>query len=1127
MAVISRGEITISNVNDGLSSFIHQAYAWSADGTDRFTTSYPNENLLPVSRFEATSTREFVNDSRWDLAPIFEKYGIGIEYTISFDLKSAVSGPIQVYSQNGSGAKYSIGATTVQATTDYKRYSITVTPKLQSGTMTQALLGFYGVYDSGRIPTIKNVKVELGDVATINTPSPYEDFDNAYPTYIGNYIDSNETDSQNPSDYTWRPATGKDGLGIASVSSKWQLTSTLTAPTQTWDNAVWLTSQPITTETSRWLWQIDRTTYTNGTTSDQITLKAVQGQATSYWVSPSVNVVKRSATGTITPTSVTFNSYSKIGTGNSALYAGRFIISTSTDGTTYTTKYTSSANQSTYAYAVPSDAKFIKVRMYLAGGTSVLLDEQTIPILESAEDLEIGGRNLQPDTFNFSSKAFRSLPSTTVITKEATGSWIEVATGSYTELNFVDIGENQQFTVSFDCMTTNTTINGTQMILVQYFNSSGTRINYEWVYGSYGNSWKRFNLTSTTPAGTTKIGLGLRSISNSLRYRLVKLELGNKATAWTPALEDAQLYTAWSNKIDGSVDFTRDYPKENLSRNSRNFTDMTGFNTYTGTGNLRVENGIFKFDASNNALARMMFGRISNTGNTRGIEYKLNTKYTITIVFETSKLQSSYAIGGKYFLREGKDAEQGTAPTNISTITDLGNGTYQIVSTITFTDRASWANEVVAFYVYPTRDGSANTVTMGIHSFKIEESDTATLNIPSYLDNPVKAEMAYIGYSPKDSNDPADYVWSENPKVKGTFKRWSNDPNGLVDMTDTYPNENLLLGTSNEVQSASGTGWFDGTRATNATQTPPELEFSTNYTYSAYLTAPSDVGVHIYVRLSRPGAPNGSWEDKSSNIIPAGKSGLAKVTFSIPTDTTTISFRVLRFPVSQTSTKTIQWSREKLELGSNVTTWTSNQQEDKLLSVPQYVGIGSKDTMNPADFVWTVSPEYTQALADLGLKDKVDNGSYENDKSDIWEEIGNRTTEEEAAAIREMAESIKNSYEAFVSSGGQYQLDLEALEARSALLVQNLGDQLATYNFLKTYIKLGEEGLVIGADGSSMKMLLSKDKLSFTDGGQVVAYFSNQSFYINRGAIVDSLQVGQHKMVKLNSDHTVFQWVKV
>lgn len=211
MAVISRGEITISNVNDGLSSFTHQGYSWSADGKDRFTTSYPNENLLPVSRFEATSTREFVNDSRWDLAPIFDKYGVGIEYTISFDLKSAVAGPIQVYSQNGSGAKYSIGATTVQATTDYKRYSITVTPKPQSGTMTQALLGFYGVYDSGRIPTIKNVKVELGDVATINTPSPYEDFANAYPTFAGTYTDYEPTDSEDPSKYTWQRILGESG----------------------------------------------------------------------------------------------------------------------------------------------------------------------------------------------------------------------------------------------------------------------------------------------------------------------------------------------------------------------------------------------------------------------------------------------------------------------------------------------------------------------------------------------------------------------------------------------------------------------------------------------------------------------------------------------------------------------------------------------------------------------------------------------------------------------------------------------------------------------------------------------------------------------------------------------------
>ncbi len=209
-------EVTVTNIDDGQPGepgetyYPHRGYLM-ADGT--FTKVYPNENLLSISRFEKTAFREFVNDSRWDLAPIFEKYGIGIEYTISFDLKSAVSGSIQVYSQNGFGTKYNIGTTTVQATTEYKRYSVTVTPQLQTGTtMTQALLAFYGVYDSGRIPTIKNVKVELGKNATADTPSPSENYSAAYPKYEGFYSDTNQVGSDNPDDYKpWTPFMGPQG----------------------------------------------------------------------------------------------------------------------------------------------------------------------------------------------------------------------------------------------------------------------------------------------------------------------------------------------------------------------------------------------------------------------------------------------------------------------------------------------------------------------------------------------------------------------------------------------------------------------------------------------------------------------------------------------------------------------------------------------------------------------------------------------------------------------------------------------------------------------------------------------------------------------------------------------------
>lgn len=202
--------VKVKDGKEGETYYPHRGYLM-ADGT--FTKVYPNENFLSISRFEKTASREFVNDSRWDLAPIFEKYGFGIEYTISFDLKSAVSGPIQVYSQNGSGTKYNIGTTTVQATTEYKRYSVTVTPQLQTGTtMTQALLAFYGVYDSGRIPTIKNVKVELGENATADTPSPSENYSVAYPKYEGFYSDTNVESSDNPDDYKpWTPFMGPQG----------------------------------------------------------------------------------------------------------------------------------------------------------------------------------------------------------------------------------------------------------------------------------------------------------------------------------------------------------------------------------------------------------------------------------------------------------------------------------------------------------------------------------------------------------------------------------------------------------------------------------------------------------------------------------------------------------------------------------------------------------------------------------------------------------------------------------------------------------------------------------------------------------------------------------------------------
>lgn len=177
---------------------------------------------------------------------------------------------------------------------------------------------------------------------------------------------------------------------------------------------------------------------------------------------------------------------------------------------------------------------------------------------------------------------------------------------------------------------------------------------------------------------------------------------------------------------------------------------------------------------------------------------------------------------------------------------------------------------------------------------------------------------------------------------------------------------------------------------------------------------------------------------------------------------------------------------------------------------------------------WSPAPEDTQDQIDQAnenISNKVDQGAYDQDKSVIYDDINKKLDDEEFRKFQQIMNELKGSYDSFVGEGGRYEKELQNAAAREQLIVQNLGEKVQQLNFINTYIRESEEGIVIGAKGNPMQMLLSKDSLSFMDGGQTVAYFSNQSFYINRGAVVDSLQVGVHKMTRVNNEFTVIQYV--
>ena len=116
------------------------------------------ESVKYMSNAERTGTNEFLQ--YMDMAPIIDEYGIG-EYTISFDIRSASTASansVNVYMQNGSGAKY-IFSTNVSVATSYARKTITVTPTLSNASLTASILAFYGTYSTGNIPSVKNLEI--------------------------------------------------------------------------------------------------------------------------------------------------------------------------------------------------------------------------------------------------------------------------------------------------------------------------------------------------------------------------------------------------------------------------------------------------------------------------------------------------------------------------------------------------------------------------------------------------------------------------------------------------------------------------------------------------------------------------------------------------------------------------------------------------------------------------------------------------------------------------------------------------------------------------------------------------------------------------------------------------------
>ncbi|AZF90911.1 capsid and scaffold protein [Streptococcus phage CHPC928] len=239
--------------NDGKTTYFHTAWSYSADGTDRFSTVYPNLNLLVNSSAKTkdgffkdfdkvengygevtmTGTNTWVARNMWDGFSIKPRdYKPGDKYTMSMDVMiTSWNLPAGTHlDEFWIGQRYSHGG----GLHSWKRICAIDLPKdpskmlnqwikiTQTSTIppyedpainTEAIFmtKFTGPSEGSFTIRIRKPKQEPGETATPYMPSASEATTADYPSFIGHYTNYTPVDSPNPRDYTWSLIRGNDG----------------------------------------------------------------------------------------------------------------------------------------------------------------------------------------------------------------------------------------------------------------------------------------------------------------------------------------------------------------------------------------------------------------------------------------------------------------------------------------------------------------------------------------------------------------------------------------------------------------------------------------------------------------------------------------------------------------------------------------------------------------------------------------------------------------------------------------------------------------------------------------------------------------------------------------------------
>ncbi|HGV8435235.1 TPA: BppU family phage baseplate upper protein [Enterococcus faecium] len=193
---------TNQNLNEMINGMkLYEAWAWSKDGTDRFTTVYPGENYVLKSKDGYTAAGNGGSNqypaaiNSIPLNPDILGKDATIQYKLTIsNYESGNFVALKLYNAVGVWDTFGGNSMISGNGTWLIQWKGTLPPLKENGL---SKVDFNTNLKADIL--IEELQIKEGTEYQIYTPAPSEDYANAYPTYKGISI----VDSNNPNDYSW------------------------------------------------------------------------------------------------------------------------------------------------------------------------------------------------------------------------------------------------------------------------------------------------------------------------------------------------------------------------------------------------------------------------------------------------------------------------------------------------------------------------------------------------------------------------------------------------------------------------------------------------------------------------------------------------------------------------------------------------------------------------------------------------------------------------------------------------------------------------------------------------------------------------------------------------------------